>query len=325
MPRVTVLSLGGTIASTSDSGSPVQPRLSADELLAAVPGLVERARLEARDVGRMPSGDMTMDDIASIAADIRDAFAEGVAGVVVTQGTDTLEEVAFALDLLLARGPVVVTGAMRPPGHIGADGRANLLAAVTVASSSRAKELGVVVVMNDQVHGARFVRKTHTSGVDAFTSPGAGALGEVAEGHFVLRLAAPPPSGWLARLSAPFPPVALLTLTLGEDSRLIDEVGSLGYGGVVIEALGGGHVPGRVVDSLGDLSAALPVVLASRTGAGSVLRSTYGFPGSETDLISRGLIPAGSLDGPKARVLLSVLLATGADAEGIRRAFAEFG
>lgn len=265
-----------------------------------------------------------MGHVASIAADIRDAFAEGVAGVVVTQGTDTLEEVAFALDLLVARGPVIVTGAMRPPGHVGADGGANLLAAVTVAASPRADDLGVVVVMNDQVHGARFVRKVHTSRVNAFDSPGAGALGEVAEGHLVLRLAAPPPSGWLERISAPFPPVALLTLTLGEDSRLIDQVGSLGYGGVVVEAFGGGHVPARVADSLGDLSTSLPVVLASRTGAGPVLRSTYGFPGSETDLISRGLIPAGSLDGPKARVLLSVLLATGADAEGIRRSFTEF-
>jgi L-asparaginase len=117
------------------------------------------------------------------------------------------------------------------------------------------------------------------------------------------------------------PPVALLTSVLGDDSRLIAQVESAGYAGLVLEAVGGGHVPAAVVPALEELAARMPVILASRTGGGEVLQETYGFPGSERDLLSRGLIPAGFLDGRKARILLSVLLACGHDRDGVRTAF----
>jgi L-asparaginase len=117
------------------------------------------------------------------------------------------------------------------------------------------------------------------------------------------------------------PPVALLTSALGDDSRFIAQVETLGYAGLVLEALGGGHVPAHVVPALADVASRLPVVLASRTGGGELLRETYSFPGSERDLLSHGLIPAGFLDGPKARILLSLLLAGGANPDRVRTAF----
>ncbi|MGH3086063.1 MAG: asparaginase, partial [Rubrobacteraceae bacterium] len=118
-------------------------------------------------------------------------------------------------------------------------------------------------------------------------------------------------------------PVALFTAALGDDGRILPELPRLGYKGLVVEAMGGGHVPKTMVDKLEELSKAMPVVLASRTGSGDVLEKTYGFPGSEIDLIERGLIPAGMLDGLKARLFLSLLLRSGADGEEVRDAFEE--
>ena len=115
--------------------------------------------------------------------------------------------------------------------------------------------------------------------------------------------------------------MALFTAALGDDGRLLGRVRELSYAGLVVEAFGGGHVPSVMVEELEALAGEMPVVLASRTGSGEVLRSTYGFPGSETDLLERGLIPAGMLDGPKARLLLSLLLRSGAEREEVREHF----
>jgi len=119
-------------------------------------------------------------------------------------------------------------------------------------------------------------------------------------------------------------PVALLTCLLGDDLRLVGELERLGYAGAVIDSFGGGHVPGHVVPALAEVAARIPVVLASRTGGGEVLQETYGFPGSERDLLARGLIPAGFLDGRKARILLSLLLSDGTDPAVVRTSFQRF-
>lgn len=325
-PRVSVLSLGGTIASTQDAGGAVAgvvPRLGADDLVAAVPQLLDIADIEAQTFRQCASGDLVWSDLVALSVEVRSRLEAGSAGVVVTQGTDTIEETAFALDLLVRhRRPVVVTGAMRNPTLPGADGPANLLAAVQVAASESASGLGCVVVMNDEIHAARFVRKTHTSSVSTFVSMTAGPLGWVVEGRVRVPLqpvALPPITG----VTEPVPPVALLTVVVGDDSRLVDQLEVLGYAGAVVEALGGGHVPSGMVPSLERLAKRMPVVLASRTGGGEVLRDTYGFPGSERDLIGRGLVPSGSLDGRKARVLLSLLLAGGACRAQVETAFSQ--
>jgi L-asparaginase len=325
LPQVTVFSLGGTIASTHDSGDDaagVTPRLGARELVDSVPRLREVAELETVAFRQTPSGDLTLRDLVSLAAEITKRFDAGAAGVVVTQGTDTIEETSFALDLLV-RGPrpVVVTGAMRNPTLAGPDGPANLLAAVQVAASPQAAGLGTLVVFNDEIHAARFVRKTHTSSPATFRSLTAGPLGWMVEGRPRIAFSAPRLQGTPTAVRAEVPAVALLKFTIGDDSRLVEQVEALGYAGLVVEAFGGGHVPARVVPALERLAGRLPVVLASRTGGGELLRETYGFPGSERDLLSRGLIPAGFLDGLKARILLSLLLASGAGPDSVRDAF----
>jgi L-asparaginase len=316
--NVTILSLGGTIASTGMGG--VTPRLGADDLVAAVPQLGDVAAIEAVSFRRLPSGDLTLGDVADLAVEIGKRFAAGADGVVVTQGTDTIEETAFALDLLVdGPGPVVVTGAMRNPTLAGPDGPANLLAAVQVAAAPQAAGAGVLVVANDEIHAARFVRKTVTASPATFRSISAGPVGWVVEGRCRMAFRVPPLDTAGLSTVDEVPPVALLTAMLGDDARLVAEVERLGYGGLVIEGFGGGHVAGRCVATLEELAARIPVVLASRTGGGEVLRETYGFPGSERDLLARGLVGAGFLDGPKARVLLSLALASGADVADVFR------
>jgi L-asparaginase len=327
LPRVTVFSLGGTIASTNDAGPAaggVVPRLGAAELVAAVPQLRDAAELETVAFRQLPSGDLTPTDLAELARAVTERFDAGTDGVVVTQGTDTIEETSFALDLLVAGPrPVVVTGAMRNPTLAGPDGPANLLAAVQVAASPAAAGLGAVVVLNEEIHAARFVRKKHTASPATFRSPTVGPVGWVVEGRPRIALRPPAPDRPPA-VAGPVPPVALLTAALGDDGRLIGELERLGYAGLVLEAFGGGHVPAGVVPALADLAGRLPVVLASRTGGGEVLRETYGFPGSERDLLAHGLIPAGFLDGPKARILLGLLLAGGAGTAAARAGFAGY-
>lgn len=324
--RIAVFSLGGTIASTSSgtSSSGVAPQLSALDLIAAVPQVNDVADVTAVAFRQVPSGDLTLTDLVELADAISESFESGTDGVVVTQGTDTIEETSFALDLLVhSPRPVVVTGAMRNPTLASPDGPANILASVRVAASEQARGLGTLVVLNDQVHAARFVRKTHTSSLATFQSSGAGPLGWLIEDHarIVTRVA---PLARLPRISkGEVPPVALIKCSIGDDERVIDQIASLGYAGAVVEGFGGGHVPGWMVPALEGLNERIPVVLASRTGSGEVLRSTYGFPGSERDLLSRGLLSAGALDGPKARVLLSLIMSFETDAAHVRTAFEE--
>lgn len=327
MTQVHVFTMGGTIASVPDEpGSGAKPTLTADDLLANVPGTDLAVDVRGTSFRQFPSPELTFADLFELAAEIRRCTGEGVDGIVVTQGTDTLEETAFALDLLCEPGaPIVVTGAMRHPGLAGADGPANLLGAIRVAASRSARDLGVTVVFNDEIHPARFVRKTHTSNPATFRSSLTGPVGWITEGR--VRLAARPAA--YPRLPVPAgaaaAAVALVKLALGDDAGVIDRVAQAGYDGLVVEAYGGGHVPGRFVAPLTDLAARIPVVLASRTGAGEMLRQTYGFPGGEMDLLGRGLISAGALDGLKARILLTLLLTGKAARKEIGKAFAAIG
>ena len=323
LPQVAVLSLGGTISSTKSGGSPgVTPTLTGEALVESVPEIAEVAHVSAAAFRQLASPEITIDDLVELAAEITRRVDGGAAGVVVTQGTDTIEEVSFVLDLLLnLDAPVVVTGAMRNPTLPGADGPANLLAAVQVATSEAARGLGVVVVFNDEIHAARYARKTHTQSTATFKSPPVGPLGWISEG--TPRVALRPvdrhhvvvPSGTEDH------PVALISGALGDDGRLFSAVSGLGYAGLVVDASGGGHMPSATVEPLAKLAREMPVVLASRTGSGEVLRRTYGFPGSEMDLLSHGLIPAGALDGRKARLLLTLLLRSGAKKDEISETF----
>lgn len=323
--RVLVVGLGGTITMTSSAEGGVVPALTAADLLAAVPGLASMdIEVRAEDFRRLPGAALSFDDLVKLSALIRERFAAGVDGVVVVQGTDTIEETSYLLDLYHSGPqPIVVTGAMRNPTMAGADGPANLLAAVQTAASSAVRNMGCVVVFADEIHAARRVRKTHSTAGSTFQSPNGGPLGYVVEGrprivnHLGARTVVPGPAGSEHR-------VALLTVSLGDDGTLLQGLADR-VDGAVIAGFGAGHVPPLIVPALHDLADRIPVVLASRTGAGSVLAETYGFPGSERDLLSKGLISAGFLDPLKARILLWAALAAGAGRKSIAEAFAASG
>lgn len=317
--RVAVLSLGGTITCAPDESGGLVPATdpTADLVLDGV---------EVRSISwsLTDSTEITVDELVRLAREIR-RLADDVDGVVVTQGTDTLEESAFVMSLLrpLDR-PVVLTAAMRAPTMPGSDAQANLTAAIRTAVDPGMHRLaaGAVVVMNDQIHSARWVQKAHTQRLDAFSSGEAGVLGVLAEGRALVLSPEPDPvvpplidtdTGLPAQ-------VALHSVSLDEDVRVLRAIGDLGLDGLVVEAAGGGHVSGATADVLGEIAERAPVVLASRTRAGAVLRETYGSPGAEIDLIRRGCTPAGLLPALKARLLLVLLLRSGyerAEIEGL--------
>lgn len=320
MPRVDVLALGGTIAMSGTAG--VVPALTADELLASVPAPTG-VEVRATQYRQLPGAALTVPDVLAVAAEIAARLADGAAGVVVVQGTDTIEESAYLLDLLHDRDePVVVVGALRNPTQASADGPANLDAAIRVAAAPAARGLGCVVVLNDQIHAAAQVAKTHTANPAAFSSPATGPLGIVAEGTVhvaarpAYRLTLPPPAQ-----HDPVPQVGLYTATLGDTGHALPAFAAV-HAGLVVAGMGVGHVPIALVEPLAAVAERIPVVLASRTGAGMVHSGTYGFDGSERDLLDRGLIRAGHLNPLKSRLLLQLLLLSGADHATIRDTFA---
>ncbi|KQQ14691.1 L-asparaginase [Methylobacterium sp. Leaf123] len=323
-PRILLLSLGGTITMTRSREGGIVPTLTAADLADSVPGLAAVASIETLSPLRRPSAGLTLDDLIGVARTLTERLAGDLDGAVVIQGTDTIEETAFVLDSLVAGDkPVVVTGAMRGPESAGADGPGNLLAAAIVAGSAAARGMGVLAVLNDEIHAARLVQKAHTALPSAFRSPLAGPVGLVIEGEariFVSPRRGPIVGGPLASEPAP---VALLKMGIGDDGRLLAALPDLGFAGVVIEGMGAGHVPEALAETVSTLVARLPVLLASRTETGPVFSRTYGYPGGEIDLLARGALSAGLLSGVKARLLLQLLLRAGVDRAAYGAYFAD--
>jgi L-asparaginase len=312
------------MTSASGDGQGGRPSLSAEQLLTSVPSLADIAQLRATTLSVLPGASLTFDFVVGARQGARTEVADGASGAILIQGTDTIEETAYLLDLYWDQhAPLVVTGAMRSPQTPGADGPANLSAAVRVAAADVSRRRGVLVVMNDEVHAARRTRKIRASGPAAFASPSFGPVGYLDEGRPVYAS-----SGEDLRvlpLPDPFvtPRVALLETFLGDNGEILDALcAANNFRGVVLAGFGVGHVSSSMADVVEKAAASMPVVLATRTGAGSTHRNTYGFDGSESDLISRGAIPAGWLDARKARVLLTCLLAAGSAESDIRAEFA---
>lgn len=324
-PNLLIVSTGGTITMTAGGGAGIAPRLTAEDLMAAVPRMGELANIETLTFSTIPGASLTFPSLIELTCEIDQRCKDGVDGVIIVQGTDTIEETSFLLDLLLpADTPVIVTGAMRGAHMAGADGPANLQASAIVAGATAARGRGVMVVLNDEIHAARHVRKQHTGLVSSFVSTPSGPLGLVCEGRALFldearsrRRVLPRPSG--------VADVAVVKACLGDDGRFLRKVAELGYRGLVVEAMGAGHVPEAWAEALGELAAALPTILSVRTPDGPVFRSTYGFIGSETDLLGRGLVPSGLLGPLKARLLLGVLLGLGESRESIQAHFLAHG
>jgi len=321
--RVLVLAMGGTIS--MDQGSEgAAPRFGGEELLASLPGLPPSADVHVETMGRASSENLDVGAMLGVAERIRRA-RDSYGGVVVTIGTDALEELAFALDVVLdVELPVVLTGALRNSSVPSADGPANVLDAICVAASPAARGLGVLVVFNQEIHAARFVQKAHTFALDAFRSDPCGPLGWIVEERpRIAHRAAAPPIRVALDAGASVPYVALATTFGGDDGRTLGGFEREDVAGLVIQTLGSGHVSRALVEPLTRLAQRIPVVYASRIPFGDLFTDTYAYPGAEIDLLSRGLICSGALGGPKARALLALLLASGATREQIARVFAD--
>ncbi len=312
---VTILAAGGTIAM---AGERATPALDIDALLATIPQLAGVPDLRARELVAMPGAHLRTGDALAIARAALDEAAAG-RGVVITHGTDTLEETAVLCDVLHGGlEPIVLTGAIRPSSAPGADGPANLLAAVAVAGAAAAEGLGALVVFAGEVHAARAVRKVASLSPAAFASPLTGPLGTVAEGR--VRIAARPvrpaalalPDELRAR-------VPIVPTYLGDDGAGLHSAHRDGADALVFVALGAGHVAPPVLAALRAVAAAMPVALTLRPERGVLAHATYGFEGAEGDLRASGALPAAALSPQAARMVLLAGVAGGADRATLAR------
>lgn len=309
--KIGIFATGGTIAMTSRNGVPgIVPTSHSSTLLDGT-SIDDGICLQRIDMFAKPSASMTLHDVQDLADRIDQEFAEGLDGAVITHGTDTLEETAFALAFLLERAaPVVITGAMRGIDASGADGPANLTAAVKVAACPDARGHGPLVLFGDEIHAAHLVRKVHSSRLHAFSSEPFGPIGEMVEGQPSFSLT-PLFSPRRLRVGTVIPPIPVLQVGLDLEPETVEAFASGKFGGVILAGVGGGHVSARAMDAIEHLGRQLPVVITSRVGMGETLRASYGYEGSEIDLERRGIINGGRLRPAQARILLQILLSNG--------------
>jgi L-asparaginase len=319
---IVLLFTGGTISMRHDptAGGAV-PSLSGRDILALAPAIEQIAPVEIVDFGAYPGPHMTTERMWALrnALELQLSRPE-VQGIVVTHGTDSLEESAYLVARSLAASkPIVFTGAMRTSSDLGWDGAANLGAAVRVAATSEANGYGVLVVMCDRLFSALDVTKAHTHTVDAFESPGLGPLGVVDDGQVIFRRALPelPPPLETSALGGP---VDIIYAWAGSDSRLLD-ASRRDARGVIVAGMGRGNVPPAMIDGIERWHAdGKPVVIASRVQRGRV-GPTYGYPGGARRLHDRGAILGGSRRPQQARIDLMLALGSGMSVAAIRELF----
>jgi L-asparaginase len=313
VPKVAVVFTGGTIAMRADpaAGGNV-PVVGSAELLRMAPRLDEIADVEPIDWGLVPASHLTFEQVLEIGGVLRAALdREDITGAVVVQGTDVMEETAFAWDLLpLPAKPVIVVGAMRSASDPDPDGPENLRNAIGAAADPDIGDQGVLVAMAGELHAAAGVRKTHTHALATFQSPNDGPLGHLADGRVTElrrradRVRLP---GWPDRVAAPVPLVAVAL----DDKGAIEAAAQRSPAGLVVAATGGGNTPPGVLAVARRLmDDGIPVALTTRCPSGRA-RPGYAFPGGSTEWWNAGAIFAGTLDGLKARVLLSFGIGAG--------------
>ena len=309
LPRVAILATGGTIANQFDAAAGgLVPALSGEQIIASVPGLSDVAQVSVEQIVNVRSGDITPEIWRTLSKRANELLASNeVAGVVVTHGTDTLEETAYFLDLTITSNkPVVVVGAQRAPTFFDTDGPRNLLNAVRVAASEEAIGMGTMVVMNGQINAAREVTKTNTLDAETFKTLDFGFLG-VADLEAIRFYRAP-----LRRQTIPLREsdqlarIEIVSQYVGADGRLIElllEDGELD--GLVIEGLGLGHVTSATMDSIRAVRAqGIPVVLSTRVATGRIV-PIYA---DNLALLELGCVEADNLSPQKARILLMLAM-----------------
>lgn len=312
---VRLIGVGGTI---SMRGARAVPAADAAELVSEIPQLAE-FELQAETALGVPGTHLTLAQAFEVARRARDV-AEAGEGVVITTGTDTLEELAILCALIYSgEAPIVLTGANRPGSHVGADGPANLLDAVCAAASNRTGGLGTVVVFGGEIHAATTARKVDSTGPAAFGSPATGPIGRVVGGRV-----------WIHARPIRHPPivvrelshrVAIVTAALGDGGEVLAAL-SGSWDGIVLVALGAGHLSSAGLRELRAAAERIPVLITCRAERSSMLFDTYGFEGAERDLRHSGAICVPFLSAPAARIALLCCLGAGLDQEGMARALA---
>jgi L-asparaginase len=299
----------------------VNPVLDGKELMAAIPSLKDRAAVEVFSFRNVPSSYLTMDDLIQLNNFIGQLEDKGFSGVVITHGTDTMEETAYFIDITF-RGDisVVLTGAQRNPSLISPDGPVNLSDAILTAADDRTHGMGVVIVFASEIIAAREATKFHRSRVDTFKSLEFGPLG-VINNDRVIWYRMPVMAAKYAAVAAD-KRVDIINSYIGADSSMIYSSMEKGAAGIVIEALGGGHVTPGMLDGIKKaLETGLPVVLTSRVPMGRLLTDTYGYEGGEKHLRNLGVILGEDLSAWKARIKLIVLLSAGLSPDKIKHEF----
>lgn len=325
MKKVVIITTGGTIAMKNDpkTGGLI-PAVSGADLIEAVPDLKNVADIDVVEFSNVPSGHVTPEMMLALAK-MADQYAEsGADGIVVTHGTDTMEETAFVLNLACKTNkPVVITGAMRGASDMGYDGPANILAAVKVAACDKAAGRGALLVMNDEIHSAAEVTKGHTVSCSTFTSPGWGPVGHIYfDGVFFRRSSENLQKIVTDKLEHD---VELLKVYAGMDDFLFKCLADKPVKGLVVEAVGCGNVPPAVMKGIEYVrSKGIPVVLATRVASGRVV-PVYSYLGSAGYMEPLKLIHSGELNGQKARLKLMLALGVTKDEEKLQEYFAENG
>jgi L-asparaginase len=308
--HILVIHTGGTISMMEDSNTgSVQPS-EENPLSAHSSSLGHLADITVKEAFHLPSPHITPDHMLDLKKIIEEEYEKvKFQGVVITHGTDTLEETAYFLDLTVDLPiSIVVTGAMRSSNEVGADGLYNLLSSIKVASDGNSIDKGVLVVLNDEIHSAKNVTKTHTSNVSTFQSPQYGPIGIVTKRGVIFHHK--PTSLEKYSVASVSKNIALIKAHAGMDSALLMALKELKFDGVIIEALGQGNLPPGAVQGLEVLvSEGIPVVLVSRCFNG-IAQDIYGYAGGGKQLKEMGVIFSNGLNGQKARMKLLVALST---------------
>lgn len=326
LPLVVIITTGGTIASRLDPETgAVRAAASAEELTALVPDLASIARIELLPWASINSWNLTPLMMFDLVQETRAVLARpNVAGVVITHGTDTVEETGLLAELLVESDkPVVFVAAMRNLSELSPDGPRNLRDAVTVAASPASHGRGALLVVNETIHAARYVIKANTVNPETFLSPDYGPVGMI-PGTGLRYLHQPPPRRTF-QMSALGGPVHIVNAVSGSDSSMTNWLIDQGTQGLVLEGSGAGNVPAEMMPGIERaLGSGIPVVLTSRTVWG-FLSPTYGSGGASGggfDLDRIGVIPASNLPAAKARITLMAALGAGLSHDCIRELFA---
>lgn len=320
MKHLLVIHTGGTISMSQDQSNKVVTN-DTNPISMHQDVINQYAQIDELNPFNVPSPHMTIQHVKQLKGIILEAVTNKYYdGFVITHGTDTLEETAFLLDLILGiEQPVVITGAMRSSNEIGSDGLYNYISAIRVASDEKARHKGVMVVFNDEIHTARNVTKTHTSNTNTFQSPNHGPLGVLTKDrvqfhHMPYRQQAL--ENVNDKLNVP-----LVKAYMGMPGDIFSFYSREGIDGMVIEALGQGNIPPSALEGIQQLvSLNIPIVLVSRSFNG-IVSPTYAYDGGGYQLAQQGFIFSNGLNGPKARLKLLVALSNNLDKAEIKSYF----